>query len=106
MDKIKKLIGLIKLYHAAKSADLTAEKDGLARFAKTALAGALAVVLQLLLDQVGPNCGLGPDTCASLASPLMTPLYTSAIMGVFKYIQGKTGIKVPGLDTAEALPKV
>ena len=101
MERLKKLLALVRLYREVKSADAGAELAGLKRATKAMLAGALVAVLQALAAQAGPDCGLGPDACKVLGDPTIGALLMAALLGLEKYLNERLGLGVHALDTVK-----
>ena len=101
VEKIKKLLALIKLYREVKGADAGAEMAGLKRAGKSLLIAALVAVFQGLAAQAGPGCGLGPDACKVLADPTVGAIVLSGLLGLEKTLNERFGLGIQVLDTVK-----
>lgn len=101
MEKIKKILSMLKLYRDIKSADVGAEKAGAARFLKVLLASLVVVMVQAVVSQSGEGCVLGPTACSLLANPSLSGLLVAALVGLEKWLNEKYGLGIQPLDTAK-----
>lgn len=101
MEKLKKLLALVRILRQVKGADAGAELAGAKRAGKALLVGVVVAVLQGLAAQAGPECGLGPTACAALQDPTISVTLMALLLGLEKTINEKYGLGIQALDTVK-----
>ena len=99
LAKIKQLFVLLRLVKNVKEASPEAEKDGAKRFLKVLVLGVLALTIQSVASQNGPDCTLGPMACKVLKDPMVGTALVALLAGIEKWVNEKWGVSIGPLDS-------